>query len=520
MTEGRRIFLNIVATYGRSLYALIIGLFCGRWALIALGQVDYGLIGLVGGLTAFVSFVNGLLSMSVARFYAVSVGAARKNEDGQEGLDACWKWFNTALLIHTLVPVFFMIVGYPVGEWAVRHFLTIPPDRIDSCVWVWRFTSLTCFVGMITVPFNAMYTAKQEIAELTIYGFATSTLNVLMLAYMITHPGIWIVKYALWGMFLSVTPQIIIVMRAVAKYRECRFVCKYLYDRSRIHEIAKFAFARFWTALSSIVSAQGNSILVNKYLGPSFNASMTIGNTVASNADTLSSALSGAFWPAIANKAGEGDEDGVKDMSFKTCKFGAALILLFAIPLALEIDEVLRLWLKTPPDFVAIICLAILIDLIFDRMSEGYWMAIMGLGRGVGTYSAWISITGFSRFLMAWAFFAAGYGIFGLCLSIILSRVVALATRLVLGWKLVEMSARRWVVSVFMPMMSVGIIAIVFGALPRLVLKEASLGRVCLTTIMCEVVFVPACWMFLLTAGERQFLAQKIKTRYNRYFPR
>ena len=44
MTPNRRIFLNIVATYGRSLYALVIGLFCGRWTLMALGGADYGLV--------------------------------------------------------------------------------------------------------------------------------------------------------------------------------------------------------------------------------------------------------------------------------------------------------------------------------------------------------------------------------------------------------------------------------------------------------------------------------------------
>ena len=54
MTPNRRIFLNIIATYGRSLYALVIGLFCGRWTLMALGEVDYGLMGVVGGLTVFV----------------------------------------------------------------------------------------------------------------------------------------------------------------------------------------------------------------------------------------------------------------------------------------------------------------------------------------------------------------------------------------------------------------------------------------------------------------------------------
>ena len=33
MTPNRRIFLNIVATYGRSLYALVIGLGCG-WGML------------------------------------------------------------------------------------------------------------------------------------------------------------------------------------------------------------------------------------------------------------------------------------------------------------------------------------------------------------------------------------------------------------------------------------------------------------------------------------------------------
>ena len=34
MTQNRRIVLNIVATYGLSVYALVIGLFCGWWMLM------------------------------------------------------------------------------------------------------------------------------------------------------------------------------------------------------------------------------------------------------------------------------------------------------------------------------------------------------------------------------------------------------------------------------------------------------------------------------------------------------
>ena len=50
MTQNRRILLNIVATYGRSLYALVCGLFISRWVLAALGKTDFGVCGVVGGM--------------------------------------------------------------------------------------------------------------------------------------------------------------------------------------------------------------------------------------------------------------------------------------------------------------------------------------------------------------------------------------------------------------------------------------------------------------------------------------
>ena len=88
MSPNKRIFLNIVATYGRSLYALVIGLFTARWALQALGQVDYGLYGVVGGLTVFIAFLNSILATSIGRFYAFSVGAAQKKGCAVDGLRA------------------------------------------------------------------------------------------------------------------------------------------------------------------------------------------------------------------------------------------------------------------------------------------------------------------------------------------------------------------------------------------------------------------------------------------------
>ena len=51
MSPNRRIFLSIIATYGRSLYALVCGLLISRWVLAATGKSEFGLDGGVGGMT-------------------------------------------------------------------------------------------------------------------------------------------------------------------------------------------------------------------------------------------------------------------------------------------------------------------------------------------------------------------------------------------------------------------------------------------------------------------------------------
>lgn len=61
MTESRRIVLNTLATYGRSLFTLACSLFTSRWILMSLGHSDYGLFGVVGGLMAFIAFFNTVL---------------------------------------------------------------------------------------------------------------------------------------------------------------------------------------------------------------------------------------------------------------------------------------------------------------------------------------------------------------------------------------------------------------------------------------------------------------------------
>lgn len=512
MTANRRIALNILATYGRSLFALFCGLVTSRWVLMSLGSVDYGLYGVVGGLTAFVSFFNGLLSGAIGRFYAFSVGEAQKAGREAEGLENCRRWFNVALLVHSVVPVLLVAIGYPCGVWAVENFLTIPPDRVECCVWVWRFCCLSCFVAMVNVPFQAMYTAKQEIAELTVYGIAQTAATFLFMYYMVTHPGDWLFRYALWYCVIAITPQLLITWRALAKYPECRFRRAYIWDVPRMKLLAEYAGGRFLCGLSMMFSNQGVAVLVNKFLGPAFNASMTVANSVSGHAKTLSIACSNAFMPAITNAAGAGQLDRMRRLTLRTCLLSTLAMLIFAVPLGLEIHEVMRLWLKNPPVNSPELCVCLLITLVLDRVTDGHWMAIFAMGRivafqAVESVGWFLSVAGVAYVLVC------GGSLVDVGIVIVVFRLLNGGIKLFFARRLAGVSIRLWVKEVCVPVLVITACSVLAASVPNQMLPT-SFMRICLTSGCSLLVSLPLIWRFVLTEGERDKFAKWAKKRF------
>jgi len=473
---------------------------------MALGEVDYGLMGLVGGMTAFISFFNSLMATAVGRFFAYSIGASEGRDVG--GLEECRRWFNVSLLIHTVVPVCLLIVGYPIGEWAVRCFLTIPLDRVFDCVWVWRFVCFSCFLSMVTVPFNAMYVAKQYIAELTIYTFVTVTLNGIFLFYMVSHPGVWLVRLSLWSCLLGVLPQIIIATRAFWIFPECRVIPSYMWNMRKIKDVSVYAFYRFFGALGLLVSGQGFSLIVNKMLGPAKNAAMNIGYAVSGHSNSLAGAFLSALSPAITTAYGSGNMERVRKLVFAASKLTTVMVLIFALPLALETDEVFHLWLKTPPEGCVMICLGLLFVLVCENMCCGHYIAIFADG-DIKWYQIWCLLMSICALPIAWFLMKLGHGIAAIAYALGIKQLSIVIVRLYFGRKVCGLSIRQWMMTVSFPIVLCSIAALAVGFFVRLNC-DASFRRVMLTTVVVNATLLPFAWFLVLGESERELCRDKI----------
>lgn len=511
MTENRRIVLNIVATYARSLFGLAAGFFISRWLFQALGPIDFGLFGVLGGLMAFVGLVCRALSIANGRFYAISIGASKAAGNSKESMEECRRWFSVAFFTHTVVAFVFAGVGYLIGVWLLKNWLTIPPERLSACITAFGCTCFASFIGMLTVPYLAMYTAKQEIAESTAFSLL-GTVSMLWFGwYMVSHPGDWMVRYAFVSCLLAVLPSILMVIRAIIRYPECKIRLEYMFDWSRARQVLSFSGWAFVATLSVLLRTDGINILINKFFGVSVNAAYSIANQLEGKTEMLNGSLKGAFTPAITQAYGAGEMERMCKLAFGMCKFGVLSSLVFMIPLALEIKEVMRLWLGTPPEFAASLCVISMIYHIGGMSTQGFDTAVGATGR-VKRYLLISSGIALLTLPAVAAVVWMGGGVYAMAITLACMIILHSMVRLVVASRITGLSCRTWLRGIVLPVASAAFVSVICGIFPRLLLPSGW-ERLFATVSFSVIAFILTAWYFALDGEEKMWIRGKVLRR-------
>ena len=75
--KGKRIARNTMLLYVRMFVLMLVGLYTSRVVLNALGETDYGIYNVVGGVVAMFTMISGALNSAVSRFITFELGRTR-----------------------------------------------------------------------------------------------------------------------------------------------------------------------------------------------------------------------------------------------------------------------------------------------------------------------------------------------------------------------------------------------------------------------------------------------------------
>lgn len=474
---GRLIAFNALVSYARSLAALGLGLFTSRWTLQALGADDFGIYVAVGALMAFGTFFGDLLGVSVGRHLAFAVGCGEP--DGTES------WMRAACAAHLALACAVVAAAWPVGEFAVRSLIRIPPDRMSAALSVFRCSLAMLFVTIATAPFCALFTAHQRFVVPSAIVTARS-LWLFAWAFWLTGSSgdrlVWYAAYSLAGLVAAHAAFV-----AVALWRFGPMKWRRGVEWRKVLDIASFAGWSSFGGGGYLLATHGSAFVTNRFFGTVGNAAYGIAQQVQFHAEALANALVGAFSPAVTARSGAGDAEGTKCLAGRAGLLSPLLLALIAVPLVVEMPTVLSVWLGVPPAHSAVICSVLLSVSVLNKLTIGQQLAISADGRIAG----WQLVCGVAQAIalpLAAIYAALGGGVPSAAVAYATVFSGCIVSNLVFGQRVAGMKISTWALHVAAPFLAVLSCASVAALLPRLWMS-AGISRTIVSSTASSAVF-------------------------------
>lgn len=503
-TNNKRIAKNTLFLYFRTLVILVVSLYTSRVILNVLGVEDYGTYNVVGGIVAMFHAVSGALSSAISRFITFELGKGNKKRLSLV--------FSSSVNIQFGISLIVLLIGEIVGVWFLNYKMNIPVERIPAANWVLQCSLLTFCVNLVSVPYNACIIAHERMKAFAYVSILDAFLKLSVCYLIMVSPWDKLISYAVLLLCVSIIIRMTYGIYCHRNFEESHY--KLVYDRGVLKEMTGFAGWNFFTNSAYIFNTQGVNLLINLFFGVGVNAARGIATQVDHAVMQLVNSFTTALNPQITKNYAAGNMDAMFQLVCRGAKFSYMLLFLFALPIMVETEYVLTIWLKIVPEHaVNFVRLAIIASLVHVIGKSGY-TASMATGN-IRRYVLWVTTVGCMVFPFTWLVYEFGAPSEAAYIVFILVYVVVEAVRLWVMKGLLDFPVSMFMREVVVKVLLVTIVSV---PLPFLFVSlfPPSFFRMFISMIIA-VVSAGLCVFYLgLSHGERQLVTEAIKKKIRR----
>lgn len=502
--NNKRIAKNTLVLYLRMFFTMLVSLYTSRIVLATLGEEDFGIYNVVGGVVAMFSFINMAMSASTQRYLTFELGKGN--------FENLRKVFCTSIHIHALISLIIVILAETIGLWFLYNKMTIPEARMDAAFWVYQLSVLSSVVMIMSVPYNASIVANEKMSAFA-YISILEVLSRLVIVYLLL---IWdfdkLKFYALLVFLVQVGIRIVYGAYCKRHFPETQY--RWIWDGRLFKEMLGFASWNLWGNCAAVAFTQGLNLLLNMFFGPIVNAARAIAVQVQNAVNMFAANFQTAVNPQITKSYATQDYEYMHTLIFKSSKFTFFLLWMLCLPIMLEANNILELWLKKVPDYTAVFLCLILCVTMIDGMANSLMVAASSTGR-VKLYQGVVG--GILLCILPISYLVLKLGgnppsvfVVHLCVCIL-----AFIVRLLIIRPMIHLSLSHYFKSVLLPCMLVVAVSLLLPIGIRLALPENfwSFLLVCIASVLSVFLTTYFCG---LSITERQFVGNKLQVMRKR----
>lgn len=419
--DKKKILKNTLYLYIRMLVMVGLNFYTVRLLLACLGVDDFGLYNLLFGFVTIFSLLNGALMNMTQRYICYELGR-NKIKNAQKN-------FTISLLLFCAGILIFTVLAETVGLWFFYNKLQIPADRFDAAKIVYQ-VSILCFIGKILQsPFMAIITAYEK---MSVFARISILETVFLFVFVCILPMIPTDKLILFSALYALTALLICAAYAAYSFKylaACRVT--FHFSIKRVGAMAAYFSWNILGAAANISRNQGLNVLLNVFFSVTINASWAISQKIGAAVNQIVGNFQLAFNPQILKSYTLPDKKGFYDLLISTSRYSFLILWLIVLPLVLETEIFMKLWLgNTLPPYSVLFTRITIVVVLVHAISGPLWTAAMADGK-VAQYQFCISCLTASSFFLSWILLAFGLPAYWVPVSMGIADVVCLIYRLI-----------------------------------------------------------------------------------------
>ncbi len=503
--NNKRIAKNTLLLYARMLYSLFISLFTSRVILAALGFEDYGLYNVIGSVVTMFVFLRTAMGNSVNRFITYAIGKDEENR--------LKEIFSMSVLIHVSLALIIILLCETLGVWFLNTQMSIPVGREFAANWVFQFSVLACAASVICVPYDAEIVAHEKMEIFAFIQVLQSTLNLAIVYAVKYYSNDKLILYAFLLMAVQLMNVLIYVIYCRYHFSETKF--RLVRNISLFKEMTGFAGWSLIGNMAFIGYTQGLNLVLNVFFGPAVNAARGIAFQVQAAMKGFVTNFQMAINPQITKSYAQGDYERLHSLIFASSKFSFFMLLCMVMPVAIEAETILHLWLGSVPEYTVPFLILTLSIMLLDPISNPLGVA----NNATGTIKKYQIVEGGTLLLIVPTAYVAvklgGDPLSVFIVQLVISYFVQLL-RLFLVCHKINMSIQEYCRKIIIRIVLVTAISLICPLLAYFILSKSLIS--CLIVVLIAIISVLVTAYYLgLESNERQLINSKLKTLANKF---
>lgn len=480
---------------------MIVGLYTSRIMLKALGVDNYGIKAAVGGIVAMTGLITNTMSGSISRFLTYGLGKGNKEE-----LKAI---FSTSINAQLILSVIIVVALETIGVWFLNTEASIPEGRMIAANWVLQCSIVITVLSLVSVPYNSLIIAHEHMAIYAYMSIVDVVLKLAIVYAIIVFNGDRLILLSLFDVCVSVFMRGYYQWYCKKHFEEAHYNFK-TFDKKLLKKMTAFSG---WTLLGTwawIFNTQGSTMLVNVYYGVAYNAARGFANAVNSAIQSFVTNFTTAFTPQLTKCYAAGQREEAFKLTNRGTKFTWLLMLVFIVPVFIEADSLLDLWLGEAPAYSALFLRFAMFESLAFQTGGTLLKLVYADGR-VKKYQIAVTCFVFFGFPTSWLIMHLGgpvwtpYAVF-----IFFYSAVDIVRFYVIPKTIPDFSIKKHIGEVLIPCFIATLLALLLPLFFCMILKK-SLIRFCIL-IPLSVLWVVLCAYYIgLTKNERVFVTDVVR---------